>query len=373
VRESELLQLSGHLTARRDQLPADLLKQLEAAQAQAEKAFVEQLAKVEKERDALNQQAEQARRESLAGEEAVRKKNVDLDAQEETLKARSAELLAQIDSYNARIRELGTGFGFFAHLFSMRRLHQERERLEAEQATAAGQIESLRMAWAEREKGHTEAEAALKAKWVELRTRASAVQAKVDALVGSRSQLVFRSAAEKVLFERRPVLPKPTKDDPKCGRCQSPNPAASSFCQICAKRLKPDRPDLEGSLAEIAEANFHYTRFSEGMRTSQEIIGLVRGLKSGIVAFRKSVASMLGSQNQHSLKVLTLVVPPHCVVYGKHLDRLRDAAVPELSLHPKEFGERIAEIAKVFNQDGIKAWFEGLGAELSAQAKRQWG
>lgn len=373
VRESELSQLSGHVSAGRNQLPPALVAELDAAQAAAEKSFEEQLVRLQAERTKLARQAEKARQDSLAAEREVHQKNLDLDAKEEELKARSAALLQQIDGYNARIRELGTGFGFFSNLFSMRSLHREQKALVEEQAAVAGQIELLRRAWSERESGHEKAEAELKAKWLDLSTRASALQTKVEALLAARPQLVFRSTLEKVLYDRRPQLPMAKAEDPKCPRCKSANPEASSFCQICAQRLKPDREDLAGSLAEIAEANHHFVRFSEGMRACQEVIALARGLKSGIGAFRKSLASMMETQSRHSLRALSLDVPAACLKYGQVLERLRDTAAPELALHPKVFGERLADVTRVLNEEGIKGWFESLGQELSRQAKSQWG
>ncbi|MGC4113734.1 MAG: zinc ribbon domain-containing protein [Myxococcales bacterium] len=195
----------------------------------------------------------------------------------------------------------------------------------------------------------------------------------IDALEQSRLQLIFRTSLERVLFERRPKDAVPVASDPKCPRCQSANPKESHFCQICGKRLLPDRPDLEGSLEEIAEANFHHARFAEGMKKCQEVIGLVSGVSSGLTAFRKSVGSMIDSQSRYPLAKLQLDVPRECVEYGKNFEALRDAAVPGLSLHPQAFGERMQAAAAPFTQEQVKAFFERMGAELSKAAKAQWG
>jgi hypothetical protein len=373
VRESELRQLSGHIAAGRDSLPADLVAQLDAAQVKVEQELAAQLKKLEEERDAAEELAEQVRQASLAEEEQVHRKNVDLDAREEALKARSADLVKRIDDYNARIHELGGGFGFFKNLFAMRRLDAEREVLDEEQASVAAQIDGLRRAWAQREQAFADAEEKRRKQWVDTRATAAAVQAKLDALKESRPVLVFRSVAERVLFERKPQWTAPTAADPKCKRCGSANPRASYFCQICALRLQPDRPDLVGSLEEIAEVNFHHARFSEGMRASQQTIALVRGLKGGIQAFRKSVASMVASENTYPLAKLQISVPQECVAWGAQLERLREAAQPEFSLHPKEFGASMQPMIAALGEDAIKAWFERMGAELSACAKKQWG
>lgn len=373
VRESELQQLGALVSAGRDRLPAWLAAALDAAQRAVEKDLDAQLARLEEERAGLERQAEEVRAGSMKDEEAVHRRNQDLDLREEALKAKNAQLLERIDGYNARIRELGTGFGFAKNLFAMRSLQREREALDEAQALVAAQIEEVRSRWAEREAAFAEAEEAARRKWVELRTKESAVQAKLEHLREARPALVFRSVLERVLFERQPPQVLPTAEDPKCPRCESANPQANHFCQICAARISPDRPDLEGSLEEIAEANDHYARFAQGMKTCQEVIGLVRGLKSGIVSFRLSVTTMIANESKYPLPKLKIEVPAAAEAFGKKLDRLRDFVQPELSLHPKVFGERIGALAAELSPDAIKAWFETLGNELSVQAKRQWG
>lgn len=373
VREKELAQLIGHVTKGPDGIPPVLAKQLATAQAQATKDFEEMLSVLELEKESLAKAAEEIRAKSMAEEEAVHKRNLDLDAKEEALKARDEALLKQIDDYNGRIRELGTGFGFFKNFFAMRRLQAERDALDAEQASLAHLIEKVRTAWAERDATWAANEAARREKWIESRTRLSAAETKIDALREARTRMILRTTAEKVLFERKPKVVAPAKGDPPCPRCKSPNSKASSFCRICAARLLPDRPDLEGSLEEIAEANVHYLRFAEGMKSCQQVIALVRGLGLGLEAFRKSVLSMIESQSKYPLPKLQIDVPPECVEYGKNLTLLRDAVAPEQSLHPKEFGEQMEALTKVFGEDAIKAWFERMGEEMSACAKKQWG
>ena len=374
VRESELGQLSGHLAAGRDKLPGWLAKAVDEAQAKVEKEFDDQLAKLQAERDGLARAAESLRLKSVAAEEAIHQKNVDLDAAEEKLKARNEELLQKIDSYNAKIHELGSGFGFFKNLFAMSALGRERRALDEEQASVAAQIDRTRAGWVEREQGYTEAETALQKSWVEANAKTAAAQAKLDALGEARPRMVFRTVAERVLYGREPKQATPAATDPKCPRCQSANPAANHFCQICAGRLQPDRPDLEGSLEEIAEANYHFARFSEGMKACQQVIALVRGLQTGIAAFRKSVFSMVASQASYSLATLQIDVPKECVAWGQGFQKLFDAAQPGMSLHPKNFGDQmLALVAADYTEAKVKAWFERMGTELSVQAKSQWG
>ena len=373
VREKELEQLGAIIAQGPAKLPAWLAKALEMARTEVERELDEELRALSAERDARAKEAEAVRQKSMAAEKAVHEKNVGLDAQEEKLKARSEALLGEIEKHNARIRALGTGFGFFTNFFDMRRLRNQSQVLEKEQADVARRIEQIRAAWVDREGDWSKEETAFQKQWVDLRTKVSAVQTKLDALEESRPALVFRTVLTRVLYERQPKEAAANEGDPKCPRCKSANPAERHFCQICGQRLLPDRPDLEGSLEEIAEANFHHARFSEGMQKCQQTIGLVRGFKSGVSAFRKSVQSMMDSQSRYPLPKLKLDVPSDCVHYGRNLEALRDAADPKLSLHPKAFGERMAAVAKPFSEEQVQAWFERLGATLSTAAKAQWG
>ncbi|MGC4113735.1 MAG: hypothetical protein QM765_03555 [Myxococcales bacterium] len=176
VREAELEQLGKFVGA--GQLPPALAKSLEAARAKAEAEFEDQLAVLKLERDELAEKAEAIRKKSMSAEVAVHQKNVDLDAAEEKLKARNEVLLAAIERYNASIRELSTGFGFFANILKMRKLHGESLALQKEQADVAAQIESTRAAWAARDAAWSQSEAEARKAWVEARTKVSAAQTK---------------------------------------------------------------------------------------------------------------------------------------------------------------------------------------------------
>jgi hypothetical protein len=373
VRESELAQLAEALRAG-GAAPADLKQALERAVAEEGRVFDAKLGQVEEAKRKADGRADALRQESRKAESAVRQANVTLDGEEEQVKARSTRLLCEIEAYNARIRELGQGFGFVKNFFRMRSVQAERRRIESEQLDLAARIESLRSRWAEREKDFTEGERKRKSEWIEARTEASALGAKIDHLRASRERLVERSALERVLFALTPPQPAPAPGDPTCARCGQPNSKASHFCRICAQRLVADRPDLHGSLAEIAEVNLHHGRFAEGLRACQEIIGLVRGLRSGVVSFTKSVSDMISSQVQHSLSELAIDVPKASVEYGRSFDALlAKVETTDASLHPKEFASEVQGlISGTYTEARIKGFFETMGGELSRQAKKQW-
>ena len=374
VRESELGQLREAILADRANLPPGLEHKLSQALADERTAFDASLSKLHERLADLHEQAEAVRTQSAEGERKLHQDNLDLDEAEELLKQRNAELLDRIERYNNRIREMGGGFGFLRNLFRMRKLAAERAVLDQQQADLMARIDQMRKRWQEIDVGFAEQEPGLKAKWIELTTEATAVQAKIEHLQATGVQIVQRSAFEKVLFARKPELGEAADGDPVCPRCSVPNPAGNHFCHICAERLVADRPDMAGSLLEIAEVNLHHGRFSEGMQACQEIIGLVRGLKTGLEAFAESVRDMISSQNTHSLGILQIDVPEQSLAYGGQFKALLSLVSEQgLSLHPTVFAGRIESFVQLaLNEEEIKGFFETMGEELTKQADAQW-
>ncbi|MDF1562927.1 MAG: hypothetical protein P1V51_07775 [Deltaproteobacteria bacterium] len=374
AREGELAQLGAHLLEKRGSLPEGLDAKLDAAWKEAEAALEKELAALRERQALLDLQAEEARRRSEEEEQKVHAKNVDLDLKEEALKVRAAELLSRIEGYQQQLRELGSGFGFFSNLFALRDLKRERDVLREEQEDVLGRIEGLRNSWQKADGKWAELEVQLREMWIERTTQAQAVQAKIDHIEQVRPQLLERSALEKVLFEREPVLPAvPTTGARPCERCQTPNHPEQHFCAICGKRLLEDRPDLLGSLLEVAELNLHHRRFSTGVKACQEIIGLVRGLISGLSNFKESVEGMIDTENRYPVGKLDIDVPGAAVQYAKHFGQLESAANVEKGLHPRDFAAQIeAVMEKTYTEEKIQSFFETMGEELSRQADSQW-
>jgi len=373
VRESELEQLRLAITTPGRELPAWLRDALEEARTKVARELEEKVRKLRAELEAKRTEAEALRSTSAEEQRSLHRENTALDAEEEQLKAESAGLCTLIESFNDRIRSLGGGFGFFANLFKMRAIAEEKRALEEHQAALAARIEKLRERWHGVSTKHAEQETERRAAWVAKSAEAAAIQAKLEALEATRPQLLLRSTLEEVLLTRVEEPRPASEGDPPCPRCKVPNPPAHFFCAICAQRLQPDRPDLEGSIEEIAQVNLHHRRFAKGMRAGQELIGLVRGLKSGLESFRKSVESVLDSEKRYPLPKLQIEVPEESVKYGQHLEDLRATVSRDHSLHPAEFGATVDKLVReVFTEKRIKRYFETMGEELSREAKEQW-
>lgn len=377
VREAELHQLTEHILAARagegPALPEAFDHDLRKAEEEVDRTFDLKLRKLRSEAHNLERKAEQVRQKALKAEQAVRKKNAELDRQEEELKSRSEQVMARIEAFNDEIRQLARGWGFFANLFKMRTLQAQRAELDREQADLAARIETLRARWQQAESGHLEREGKAKEQWLEEQNELAALSAKIDHLERCGAAIRRRSAVEQVLFRQYTPQAEPAEGDPPCPRCQTPNPAENHFCRICARRLGEDRPDFSGSIVEISELNHHFDRFQEGIQACQELIGLVRGIISGLEAFARSVDEVQDSEKKYPLPKLEIDVPKQAVSYGEQFDALEQLVAGQTSVHPMVFAQRVQPLVeKVFSEDKIKDFFEIMGKELSRQASSQW-
>ncbi len=374
AREHELDQLVELTTTQPETLPEDYRKAIAAGQPDVEREFDAQVAALEKQRTDLVDTAEELRQESARNRAELRNRNLSLDEEEERLKHRSTVLVHEIGEHNERIAELGRSFGFFLNFFRMRRLAKENEDLETKQRDVLARIEGLRRSWREADHEYAEREEERRQDWLQKETDAAAVAAKIEVLKAQHGRIVARTTVERVLVSHEYNPPMGGEGDPPCLRCGMSNPPTNHFCHICARRIGDDRKDLEGSLLEFAELDHHARRFGEGMRACQGLIGLVRGMKSGLEGLAESVGEMRASQYKHKLKKLSLEVPQWSRNFGARFDDLFDLAHKEMRLHPLDLAHTISQQTDiVFTEPNITAYFELIGAAMSQAAEAQWG
>ncbi len=373
AREDELVQLIDHTVKDRNRLPDRYLAEIDSVRVEVEKDLEQRIKGLEETRTQLLKSAEDERRASLQRELKVRQLNTALDREEELLKARNQKLLDDTEGFNLRIREMGKGFGFFSNLFKMRRIAAEKEKLVREHHDVSARIEKHRQRWQHEEKEHVEKEGEYQENWIKAENEAAAMSTKLESLRQASAALITRTTVERVLARQEMQNLEISEDDPLCSRCHAANPSSFHFCHICAQRLGEDQADFDGSIREISEINRHFERFSEGMTACQEIIGLVRGMKSGVVAFTESVADVEASEKKYPLPKLDIEVPQESADFGLGFDVLLTVVQKQYSLHPKVFAGHIAQLtSSIFTEEAIKSYFERMGEELSKQADTQW-
>lgn len=373
AREAEMDELLEIVLRDRSLLPEEFNRSLDEAAVEVAAAFEEKIAGMDAEKLSELGKAEELRQQAMEADRALRAKNLKLDASEEKLKTRSTELLGKIQAFNAQISELGHGFGFFSNLFKMRKIADRRELLITENSEVSARIELMRKKWQEAGQEYAQELKDLQQGWKIAEEHATAVAARLEGLKNRRSRILARSTLEKVLRERKMDFPAEDTGSVICPRCGTGNAQSFHFCWACAERLQANAPGFEASLEEMTELDHHFRRFSKGVHACRGIIALVRGLKSGVDALKKSVSEMLDSESKFSLGTLVIDVPETSVEFGENFDRLGEMVEDNPGKHPLVFSDRIETMTRDrLAQEAVEQFFETMGEELSRQAKAQW-
>lgn len=373
AREHELDQLTTATLEQRESLPDWFVQELEASRPEVEAEFSTRRKNLLAEAKKLRQRAEALRQRSIDAERLLAGQSTSYDRNESELEQQLEANRQALETVEAKITSLSHGLGFITRLPALMPLGRERRRLVRERAELAPKLEKLRSNWQERLAAARDEEAEWRQKWVQAETDAAAFEARVEALDLERPRILARSTVEHVLARREPETTEPSESDPACPRCAMPNVPGAAFCHICALRLVEDRPDFEGSLIELAELNRHHLRFSQGMQTCQETLGLVRGIRSGLEALLKSVDSMIETRRKHSLARLSLAIPESSERFGAVFDEIAAAASTEARLHPLVFAEQMRKLIDGrIGEAALEGFFNNIGDELTRAAEAKW-
>jgi len=373
AREHELDQLVSQTLENRESLPDWYLETIKEAAPLVEKEITGRRKKLVSRRNYRRHKAAGLRKESIEAEAQAALESEENDLLEKNLSRRISGIESGIEELSREILSLSRGLGFFINVFKARPVDRRRRDLDAKRRRMAAELESLRSHWRDHLLELESDDEKRRQKWIEAENEAAALSARIEALDMERPRILARTVVEKVLGTRQEEYREPSSGDPPCQRCGMPNLPESSFCHICALRLKTDRTDFMGSLVEIGELNRHHRRFTEGMKACQEILGLVVGIGSGLEALLKSVRKMIIVRDEHDLGSLELEVPEESRGYGLIFDDIAASVREEQSLHPSVFAEKIRGlIAQRLSEDHLKAYFEGIGKVLSKAAAAKW-
>ncbi len=309
--------------------------------------------------------------------------NQDLDRREENLKTKIYALEEKISSYNRKIDELNRGIGFIINLFNMKRLQKEKERYLKARKKMVEEIEDIRKRWKDKEGEITKELEGLKESWNNPQTEFSLISEKLKYLEENKHELIQKTAFSETLKKLKGsevfLLKLIQSDRPEkimsCPRCRSDNKNNIFFCFYCGERFSENRPDIEGSLVEVGELNEVYESLLEGIKESVSFLALLKGIKTGIDAIRKSYASVKKSQDTYSsLKKLKISIPEVSKQIPYLINKLNGSITLEFkNLHPKAYFEPYkAFIQDYFAEENIKIFFEAMGEELNKTTKAQW-
>ena len=337
-----LAELETGLASAADWLKADLAKRLPDIQAAKTKRRDELQAQIK----GLTDQRAEVEKQSAAEREEMQRVNPALNQREEELKAEAANQQAQIAQVDAQLAQAAAGLGW---LFGFGKIHQLRElrhRWEIALYATQGKLFEVRSTWQKQHDQTADSESRLQKAWrfrtADIARYTEELQKLQDDLAG----VCRREALTAILADLK--APQPTGI-----------PAADAAL-----------PKLLDLRAQVADA-------TQGIGDSAELIGLLKGIDSGLEKLNTSVKSVKEEQDMHSeLAALKLTTPPvdaefHSI-WPELLALVQDEAAA--TQHPKDFHAKLAaEIGGHLTDKQIEAMFVALGDELNRATKEQWG
>jgi DNA repair exonuclease SbcCD ATPase subunit len=290
-------------------------------------------AEIEAKRKAETEALEAARAETAR----LRELNPVLDQREEALKARSLEETERITKLEGQLKEQGLmnrllGAGEIkADLREARETHQET--LQA--------LKAVRQEWVQKKKEVEERQGELQAQWKEASIATAQGKAELDYLTQNLDALVARRGAQAYLTSLQ------------------------------------EAPEIEGDLGAtlqlIAQQNTQLAHYRSGLASVAESLGLLDGIRSGMIRFNESTSKVYEEQRRYNLRALRLDLPRHVVefhnAWGEFRKRVRDEK--RLGQHPLEFIQVVEDYKSRLDNQSIQRMFESMGAALN-QATKAW-
>lgn len=325
-----------------------------ALRALIEERLPEEVERIEERRTKLREEYLPQRRQVAAGllQQAqtematLRTLNPQLDEREESLKRQKAELEAALSELNDDIRRRSRGLGVVRHFVGITRADRERHRILGKLETINESLYAVRTGWDKRHNAIAERQAELQERWQMESIAAARLKSELDQLDDDarRQDLAQRRAIRHVL-------------------------------DGIAEPLPGSDPDLDKGLMEMVQLNVETDAYHEGLASVGGLIGLARGVSSGLEAIVRSVEGLQREQQMHSayLKSLSFSLPARVEDFHKQWPALAQRFTDEevIGSHPIAFSGAVKPIVEgPLSQDSIEAMFRALGAMIERSTSR---
>jgi hypothetical protein len=291
-------------------------------------------------RQAADEILQQAQAE-MAG---LRSLNPRLDRQEEELKAEKAALEARLAVLNDEIRSKSRGLGVVRHFLAISRADRERQRTIGKLEALVGSLTKVRKEWDEERQAVEKHQAELQERWQLESIAVARLQAELDQLDDgqAREDLALRRAIRRVLDDLKEPVPTPD-------------------------------PTLAAGLQDMAALNVQTDAYHEGLASVGGLIGLLRGIRSGLEAITQSVEGLVREQEMHSayLKPLDFQLPAGVEAFHKQWTALNGQFSNEATVgaHPAAFSAAVRPLLEgSLSQPSIEAMFADLGKMIERAA-----
>ncbi|MBN1657761.1 MAG: hypothetical protein JXA93_05135 [Anaerolineae bacterium] len=277
----------------------------------------------------------------------MRQLNPQLDKEEEALKQQKSGLEAQLADVNETIRARSRGLGVVRNFFEITRADRERHRILGKLEAVNESLFGVRKRWEEERNKIEEHQASLQEEWQLENVAVARLQAELDRLddEAQRRDLAVRRAIYHILDHLK-------------------TPVAGGA------------PDLDARVSEMVELNIRTDAYHDGLASVGGLIGLLRGIDSGLEAIGKSIDGLKREQEMHStyLKPLDFRLPESVEAFHKRWPELARRFVDEKTVgqHPSEFAAEVAPLLEgPLSQRSIETMFNAMGAMIE-RATSAW-
>jgi chromosome segregation ATPase len=337
-----------------DRLTESVYQQMNAMSPDLREAIEQQAVR---ERDAIDERRRKVREEYLPQRQQaaddllkqaqaevadLRSLNPQLDAREEELKSQKAALEQELSGLNDEIRSKSRGLGLVAHFADVFRADRQRQRIIGKLESLRESLGKVRSEWETRRQQTEKHQAELQEKWQLESIAVARLQSELDQLddEASRESLATRRAIRQVL------------DDLK-----APSPGTDT--------------DLNAGLDEMIQLNIQTDEYHEGLASVGGIIGLARGIDSGLQAVAQSVEALLQEQQMHSayLRPLDFGLPARVKAFHEQWPSLARQFADEktIGVHPADFSTAVQPLlTQRLSQPSIEAMFGDMAAMIKS-------
>jgi hypothetical protein len=277
----------------------------------------------------------------------LRALNPQLDEREEKLKAQKAAQEERLTELNRAIQEESRGIRVLTRFRSIGRHDRERQRAIGRLEEIHGALRDVRNIWQEERKKTESIQDAYQQQWQLESMAVARLLAELDQLDDpvQREDLALRRAVRHTLDGLELVIP-------------------------------DGDPEVQAGLEQMVELNARTDEYHEGLASVGGLIGLLRGIDSGMEAIGKSLEGLQGEESMHSayLKSLTFSLPPEVDAFHQQWPVLAERFADEeiVGAHPVQFSTAVKPLSEgPLSQRGIEDMFDALGSVLT-QATSVW-
>jgi len=301
---------------------------------------------LEQELDRLQAERQSIEAQSDAELKRLSEANPQLNAQEEALKAQEAAAGGRVEELERQLQAAASGLGWLLNFGRIRALRHEWDQAAATLYGLRERLVAVRQTWADARQQATTDQAGLEDRWREATREIARLKQEYDGLVADPGGACRRAALREV-FD---------------GLTGEPAPSGSAT--------------LDEALRQAVARKQQNADYEAGVAAVSEIIGLLAGVRDGLVRFRGSVEAVRQEQDMHAeLATLRLDAPAELLEFHSIWDALWPTVVDEARAiaHPKETADIIHQvIADRLSPERIEAMFNLAGQTLT-EATRQWG